>query len=131
MFKIKTEEQKLVANKVLKALSVSIFFLGLGMVTYPMFYPLIAISNNLSGFRIGVLMSIPGFVSLLLAPILNSYIGKYGIETAVLTVAFTFGGGYVILGCTAPINNQVLFVTLSVVAFVLIGYSVACNVVSE
>ncbi len=76
-------------------------------------------------------MAIPGFVSLIFAPVFNSYITKIGIELTVLSVAFTFGGGYVILGLIAQLNDHNLFILFSALAFVLIGYSIAANLVSE
>ena len=105
--------------------------MGMGFLIYPMFFPLIAISKNLSGNLIGFLMSIPAVVSLICAPILNRYILIFGIEKIILSVAFAFGGGYIMMGVIAPFENNAAFIGVNAGALCLLGYAVAANTIGE
>ena len=115
----------------LRVLCVSILIMGMGFLIYPMFFPLLAIGKGLSGNLIGLLMSIPALVSLISAPILNRYILTFGIEKTILSVAFTFGGGYIMMGIMAPLENFTAFITVNVLALCLLGFAVAANTIGE
>jgi hypothetical protein len=131
MTKKLNEEQKKVASGVLKVLCFSIFIMQIGTLIYPMFFSILAISKETPPYLIGILMSIPAVVSLAVAPILNRYILWMGIEKTILSVAFTFGGGYIMLGSVAPVDNYNAFIAVNVVAMILIGYSLAANTIGE
>jgi hypothetical protein len=131
MTKKLNEEQKKVADGVLRVLCISIFIMQIGTLIYPMFFSILAISKETPPYVIGILMSIPAIVSLIAAPILNRYILCLGIEKTILSVAFTFGGGYIMLGTVAPIDNYTAFLVVNVVAMILIGYSLAANTIGE
>jgi hypothetical protein len=125
------EQQKKVADGVLKVLCISILMMGIGIMLFPMFFPLIAISKDVPGYIIGILMSIAAVVSLISAPILNRYILGFGIEKTLLIVSFCFGGGFVMLGIMAPLENYAAFIAVNVVAVSLIGFAIAANTIGE
>jgi hypothetical protein len=125
------EEQKKVADGVLRVLCISILMMGIGIMLFPMFFPLIAISKDVPGYVIGIIMSMSAVVSLISAPILNRYILGFGIERTILIVAFCFIGGFILCGVMAPIDNYPAFIGVNVVAMMLIGFAIAANTIGE
>ena len=119
------------ADGVLRVLCISILMMGIGIMLYPMFFPLMAISKDVPGYVIGILMSIAAVVSLISAPILNRYILRFGIEKTLLIVAFSFGGGFIMLGIIAPLENYTAFIVVNVVAMSFIGFAIAANTIGE
>ena len=49
------------------------FWMGLGLITLPMFLPLLAIEREISSIMLAVIMTLPSIFQFLATPILNRY----------------------------------------------------------
>lgn len=75
--------------------------MGLGFITMPMFFPLMAMDHGISGLAIGMVLSLPPLTTIVTVPLIKPWIDTVGIEFMVSIASFCYGVAYMIMGVAA------------------------------
>lgn len=124
-------EQKKIADSILKIFCLSILWMGIGLVTMPIFYPLLGISKGIDESTIGMILAIPPIVMMITVPFIRSYVQSIGIELSICVAALLFGLAFVAIGLTEIINDFNKLVLITVISQIMIGFGAATNIVGE
>ena len=103
----------------------------MGMVSIPVFLPLVAIEFELSGAITGLILCTPALTSILTVPFVTAYAVRVGIELTVFTSAVIFGVAFIVLGFASSVSSSTSFVWIAMVSSIMIGISSASNIVGE
>lgn len=125
------EDQKKVAKKVVTIFCVSVLWMGMGLLCFPVFFPLLAIEKELTGTMTGIILCIPPFTQLLMIPIITRLKNFFGVERTICVAGVLFGAAWIVLSFSDKIDEKHSFFWMVAVANVCIGFATACNVVGE
>ena len=115
----------------MKVFCLSIAWMGMGIVTYPLFVPLNGMSFGLSGGMIGLILCLPSLASIAFVPLINAYVNKMGIELVICCSGLFFGLAFVIMGFTALVTTSTAYLWISIITSIITGVAIAGHIVGE
>lgn len=105
--------------------------MGFGMLAIPMFFPLLGMNYDISGGMMGLILCTPALTSIVAIPIINKFVGLFGIEFTIFTAGILYGLAYLVIGLTVLTTTSAAFLSISFICSIMIGFSTACNIVGE
>jgi predicted MFS family arabinose efflux permease len=69
-------------------------------MSLPVFFPIMAIQQGVSGLTIGLVIALPALVAIFTTPLVNHYINRFGIEESILYSMIVFGLSNCIMAAT-------------------------------
>jgi MFS family permease len=125
-----SEKQK-ITKLIVRIFCGSILWMGVGIVTLPVFFPLLALEKDISGSLTGMILCLPALTMIIMVPLIRRMTMHGGIELTICVAGVLFGLGFIIFSFSAKVNEQTPFVWMCSVANIVIGFAVASNTVGE
>ena len=125
------EDQKQIADKVVKFFCISVFWVYMCIMSLPVFFPLMAIDFGVPGGLIGLVIAMPAIVAILTTPLINHYIQTIGIEESILYSILLFGVSNCIMSIAIFCPPNQSFMWVSSLSSLLFGLSAAGITVGE
>ena len=105
--------------------------MGIGIMTFPVYLPLLAIKYGLSGTMIGCILCVPALMQIVSIPFITKYGRVIGVEKTVFSSGIFYGVGFVAFGLSTLIEEPIAFFWMAIGAQVVVGFSLAANIVGE
>jgi MFS family permease len=86
-----TAEQKAIADRVVKVFCLSVMWMGIGIMTFPVYLPLMARDFSLNGTKIGIILCIPALMQIVSVPLIGKITPLIGIEMTILSSGLLYG----------------------------------------
>lgn len=126
-----TPEQKQVADRIVKYFCISVFWMGIGIMSFPVYLPLMAYDFELNGTQIGVILCIPALTQILAVPIIDKLVPIIGIEMTILASGILFGISFISFSLTTLLGHTTAFYWIAIATNIITGASLAANIVGE
>lgn len=69
----------------------------MGIMTIPVFFPLLAKQFDVSGILVGLVLAMSPIVTILSVPFINKFIQVVGVEATIFTSGIIFGFSFILL----------------------------------
>lgn len=116
---------------VVKIFCVSVLWMGVGIMTLPIFLPLLAQSYGLGGSLTGLILCIPALTQIVTVPIFGNLVERMGIEMCICASGALFGVAFIAFGLSTQIEEAGGFLGMAIGTSVIVGLSTAANIVGE
>lgn len=123
--------QKSISDVVMRIFCLSVLWQAVGIISYPVFFPLLAKQFEISGTITGVMLAMTPFVTIISVPFINIYITAVGVEALVFTSGIMFGLSFCCMAFASWTTTFTAFLSISFVSALFVGISVAANIVGE
>lgn len=80
-------------------------WLGLGAMTYPIYFPLLAMSYDLSGGLIGLILALPACTIMITIPFIKHLAKVFGIEAIICTAGVLLGCVFMTMGFASTVDK--------------------------
>jgi MFS family permease len=125
------EDQKKIADGVVKVFCISIFWAYMCVLSLPIFFPMMASKYDVPGTLIGFMLATPSLITIATIPLINKNIAKVGIEESILYSSIFFA----LSNCTMAFANfcskKESFLWIVFFSSLLFGLSAASLTVGE
>jgi MFS family permease len=125
------DQQKKIADSIVKTFCFSNFWIYLSAFTLPIFFPLYALTFDVPGSIIGVVLGTAAFVTILTIPLVNSCITRIGIEESILYSSIIFGLSNCVLAFSYFCPDKTSFLWVVFLSQIMFGFSAAALTVGE
>lgn len=99
-------EQKKIADGVVRIFCVSVLWMGVGIMTIPVFLPLLAQTKyGLGGALTGLILCIPALTQIAMIPIFGHTVEKIGIEMTICASGVMFGIAFIMIGFATLLDD--------------------------
>lgn len=119
------------AKQVVRIFCLNSFWVGVSILVFPVFFPLLAIEKELSGTQTGLILCISPLSNLIMVPIVRRVILLLGLERCIFISGIAFAVAWMIIAFAAKIEETSTFFWVTVCSNFLVGFSNCNNVVGE
>lgn len=97
--------------------------MGLGLVSLPVFLPLVALEYEVSGTLLGLILCTPYLTSIFASMVTPKYAQIVGIELTICTAGVCFGIANIVIGFASSVETTESFIWICMLAAMMIGAS--------
>lgn len=119
------------SDKVLRIFCVSIFWMCIGIVQLPMFYPLVAMEKGISGIFIGLILALRPLTGIFFTPIINRYILSMSVELTIFMAGMVYALCFIAFAFASMIDNPATFMTFSFATQLFVGVAQAAMQIGQ
>ncbi len=125
------DQQKNIADAVVRIFCLSVGWQSMGVMSYPLFFPLLAKQFDISGPITGVILAMTPMITIVVVPFISWFIGTVGVEASIFTAGIMFGVSFILMAFASWASTAAAFLAISFISAIFVGMSIAANIVGE
>jgi len=109
----------------------SVIVQSIGTMSFPVFFPLLAMTYGLSGTTVGMILAMTPLVTIIAVPAINRFIKHFGCEATIFLGGILYGISFCAIAFATMCKDANMFLSVVLIGSILIGVTIASLIVGE
>ena len=116
---------------VVRVFCLSVIWQSIGTMSFPVFFPLLAMSYGLSGTTVGIILAMTPLVTIIAIPAIHKFIRHFGCEATIFLGGILYGVSFCAIALATFCEDPNTFLSVVLIGSILIGVTIASLIVGE